>query len=333
LPLPPHSFSSAPLPDPARYASDAAQAIGAQFEDLDHGGGYLFRISKGDRFVLAGAGALCAYPVNAATAFTIARDKAHTKSVLAAASLPIIRGGLFFAHDRRIALRGPGREAADACAFATSLGYPVFCKPNLGSRGNFAEIIGGDAALLDYAARIAAEFEAFLVEPLLDGEEHRVLVFDGRPVFHSAKTAPALVGDGGSTLTELLEMLNERLARDLISPTPQSALAGYDLARVLARGERLPLPGRRNLGAAGSLEHVSMHAPQPLADLAIAAVAAMGLRLGAVDIFDVSSQRDLSSLVIIEINANPGLKTLELAGRHDVIQSLWIAILQDQLGG
>jgi glutathione synthase/RimK-type ligase-like ATP-grasp enzyme len=326
------ALASAPLPDPARYARDAAEVIGARFEDLDQGGGYLFRISKGERFVLAGAGALCAYPVNAATAFTIARDKAHTKSVLAAARLPIIAGGLFFAHDRRIAQRGPGREAADACAFAAGLGYPVFAKPNLGSRGNFAEIINSDTALLDYVARVAPEFEAFLVEPLLDGEEHRVLVFDGRPVFHYAKTAPALVGDGGSSLSELLAVLNERLARDVISPTPPSALSGHDPSSVLARGERLLLPGRRNLGAAGSVEHVSVHAPQLLADLAVAAVAAMGLRLGAVDMFDVSPQRDLSDLVIIEVNANPGLKTLELAGRHDVIRSLWVAMLQDRLG-
>ena len=303
------------------------------FEDLDQGRGYLFRISKGDRFVLAGAGALCAYPVNTASAFTIARDKAHTKSVLAAARLPVIAGGIFFAHERRIALRAPGREAAEACAFARKLGYPVFAKPNLGSRGNYAEIIADDTALLAYAARIAPEYEAFLVEPLLDGEEHRILVFDGRPVFHSAKTAPALVGDGCASLAELLDMHNQRLARDLVSPTPPSALAGHDLAGVLAPGESLPLPGRRNLGAAGSLEQVSMHAPKQLAELATAAVAAMGLRLGAVDIFDLSKQRDLSDLVIIEVNANPGLKTLELASRSDVIRSLWIAMLQDQLGG
>lgn len=42
------------LPDSARYAKDAAEAIGAVFEDLDQGAGYLFRISKNRRFVLGG---------------------------------------------------------------------------------------------------------------------------------------------------------------------------------------------------------------------------------------------------------------------------------------
>ena len=44
------------LPDPARYAMDAAAAIGAQYTDLDNGGGYLFRISKNGREIVAGAG-------------------------------------------------------------------------------------------------------------------------------------------------------------------------------------------------------------------------------------------------------------------------------------
>jgi D-alanine-D-alanine ligase-like ATP-grasp enzyme len=320
-------------PDPARYARDAAEAFGARFEDLDEGGGYLFRISKNGRFVLAGGGALCAFPVNAAAPFSIARDKAHTKSVLRSAGVPVIPGGLFFAHTRRASLRGPGREIEDACAFAGTLGWPVFAKPNLGSRGNFAEIIPDAAGLRDYASRIATEFESFLIEPVMDGAEHRVLVFDGRPVFHSAKAAPALIGDGHSPLWALLESLNDRLAADAVSPWPPSALGRHDPASILPRGERLDLAGRRNLGAEGALEHVSMHAPEPLATLAWAATAAIGLRIAAIDIFDVSPGRDLSDLLVIEVNANPGLKTLELAGRYDVIRNLWIAMLRDQLEG
>ena len=88
-----------PLPDSTRYAKDAAEAIGAAFEDLDAGAGYLFRISKNGRFVLGGGGNVCTYPVNSAGAYTISRDKAHTKTVLASRGVPVIPGGLFFAQD------------------------------------------------------------------------------------------------------------------------------------------------------------------------------------------------------------------------------------------
>jgi glutathione synthase/RimK-type ligase-like ATP-grasp enzyme len=321
------------LPDPARYAMDAAAAVGADYADLDAGAGYLFRVSKNGRSVVAGAGGISSFPINSATAFTLSRDKAHTKSVLRSAGLSIIEGGLFFAHRLRAGLRGPGREIEDARTFAANLGYPVFAKPNQGSRGNFAEMISDDAALLDYAKRVAIEFESFLIEPLMRGAEHRVLVHDGRIVFHAMKQAPALVGDGRSSGSELLRKLNAELEGTGVSPWPPSvlAVAGRDPSSIPANGARILLPGRRNLSAIGEIEHFSDTAPPVLASLATQAVAALGLRIGAVDIFDLSPAGDLSQLAIIEVNGNPGLKTLELAGRADLIRAIWVSMLSELL--
>jgi glutathione synthase/RimK-type ligase-like ATP-grasp enzyme len=321
------------LPDPARYAIDAAQAIGADYADLDEGGGYLFRVSKGGKSVVLGAGGVCAFPINSATAYTLSRDKAHTKSALKEAGLPVIPGGIFFAHKRRAGLRGPGREIEDARAFATRLGYPVFAKPNQGSRGNFAEIVADDAALSDYIGRVAVEFESFLVEPVISGAEHRVLIHDSRPVFHTMKHAPTLIGDGSSTMSGLLDALNEQLVGGGISPYPESVLVltGRNAASVPGPVERIPLPGRRNLSADGEIESFSPDAPQSLALLAGKAVTALGLRVGAVDMFDVSAAGDLSDMLVIEVNGNPGLKTLELAGRSDLIRAIWTSMLDESL--
>ncbi|HVY90916.1 MAG TPA: hypothetical protein VG942_18760 [Hyphomonadaceae bacterium] len=322
------------LPDPARYARDAAEAIGAEYADLDQGGGYLFRISRRGREVIAGAGGVCSFPINSATAFTLSRDKAHTKTVLASRDIKVIPGGIFFAHKRRVGLRWPGREVEDARAFAHRLGYPVFVKPNQGSRGNFAEIVSDDAGLVDYAARVAVEFESFLIEPVVRGAEHRVLVHDGRVVFHAVKQAPALVGDGVQDVTSLLDAVNADLASTGISTYPPSVLKIANLApeALLARGQRVLLPGRRNLSAVGEIERFSDAAPRVLADLCRRAVEALGLRIGAVDLFDSSPDGDLSDLVVIEVNGNPGLKTLELAGRSDLIRGIWVAMLEEKLG-
>lgn len=318
------------MTDPARYAADAAQAVGAVFEDLDNGEGYLFRVSKGSHFLVAGAGSVCSFPVNSATAFTLSRDKAHTKTVLREAGIPVIPGRLFFAHKRRAGLRGPGREIEDARAYAAQLGYPVFVKPNHGSRGNFAEIVQDDAQLADYAARVAVEFESFLLEPVVDGTEHRVMIHDGRVLFHSVKQTPDLVGDGQRTLGELLAEFNAQLSEQGISPYPASILAGQD-GEVLESGGFVVLPGRRNLSAAGTLERISMEAPHVLAQMSARAVAALGLRIGAVDLFDLSEAGDLSKLAVIEVNGNPGLRTLELAGRMDLIRGIWVAMLNELL--
>ena len=321
------------LPDPARYAMDAALAIGADYADLDKGGGYLFRISRAGKSVIAGAGGVCSFPVNSATAFTLSRDKAHTKAVLAGAGLPVIPGGLFFAHKRQARLRSPGREADDARAFARQLGFPVFAKPNQGSRGNFAEIIADDAGLAGYIARVAVEFESFLIEPVMRGAEHRVLVQDGQPVFHSRKEAPVLLGDGRRTIGELLDELNRSLSGQGVSAYPDATfdLLGRRAGEIPAASERIILPGRRNLSAAGDVEQVEPGAPSVLAMPAIRAVAAIGLRIGAVDMFDISAAGDLSDLKIIEVNGNPGLRTLELAGRSDLIRAIWTSMLNECL--
>ena len=316
-----------PIPDSARYARDAAEAIGARFEDLDGGQGYLFRISRNARSVLGGGGNVCAYPVNSATAYTISRDKAHTKTLLAAHGVPIIPGALFFAHDRRIALRAPGREAADAISHAEAHGYPVFCKPNNGSRGAYAEIVSSTDALRDYIARLAADFESFLMEPVLAGTEHRVFIQDGRPIFHSTKSAPVLVGDGASTLEQLLAALNHLVRQDGVSALPVSVLGSRDPQSVPPAGVQIALPGRRNLSAAGAIESVSELAPAALARPALAAVQALGLNIGAVDMFDLSPARDFTDIVVIEVNGNPGLRTLELAGRGDLIRTIWTNML------
>jgi len=317
------------IPDPARYARDAAEAIGAAYEDLDNGGGYLFRISKGDRNVLAGAGSVASFPVNSATAVSIARDKAHAKTVLSRAGLPVIPGGLFFAHARRKTMRGPGREVTDALVFAERLGFPVFCKPNTGARGNFAEIVGSAETLSAYAARVAGEFESFLVEPVISGVEHRVLVHDGKAVFHAVKAPSSLTGDGSSTLAQLLEDSNVRLEGTGVSAylLATAVSAGLDPAAIPARGERINLPGRRNLSAAGDIDAFSTDPPEALRDLAVGATSAVGLRIAGVDIID----RGEKGLVVLEVNGNPGLKTAELAGRYDLVRAIWVSMLREQL--
>jgi len=316
-----------PVPEHTRYAREAAAILGATFEDLDDGRGYLWRVTRDGKTVLGGGGSICAYPTNSAVAYTISRDKAHTKAVLTACGLPVIPGGLFFAHTLRAAFREPGREVVDAVAFASQPGFPVFCKPNAGSRGDFAEIIANVDALLAYATRIAPLHESFLVEPVMQGAEHRVFVQDGRVVFHVTKALPQIIGDGRSMIAELAAALDQLLPPGVSA----TSLTGQPRDAIPRAGERIALPGRRNLSAGGGVEQVSERAPEPLASLAVAAVQALGLRIGAVDLFDLSSAGDYSDPVVIEVNGNPGLRTLELAQREDLVRAIWTSMFEECL--
>jgi glutathione synthase/RimK-type ligase-like ATP-grasp enzyme len=318
-------------PATSRFIRALAPRLGAAFEDLDDGNGYLFRVSRGGRCFVAGAGRVCVWPVNGATAYTISRDKAHTQRLLDAAGLPTVPGALFFCGTRHAALQPPGRSVAEAQAYAASLGFPVFCKPNRGSRGDHAEIVDNAAALAAYIDRLAPDHDAFLVQPVIAADEVRVFVQDGRAVYAAHKAAPALVGDGVSTWAMLLEGLNATLAGTGVSAFPPSvvALSGSDSDHVPAAGERLVLAGRRNVAAGGASERIVDAVPDAPVRLAIAAVATLGLRVGAVDLFELPED---GGYRIIEVNGNPSLASLDAAGRRDLIDAIWTAIIEELLG-
>jgi D-alanine-D-alanine ligase-like ATP-grasp enzyme len=56
--------------------------------------------------------------------------------------------------------------------------------------------------------------------------------------------------------------------------------------------------------------------------IACGAVAALGLRLGAVDLFtDLDGAP--GAIAVIEVNANPAIRFLEDSGRDDLILAIW----------
>jgi D-alanine-D-alanine ligase-like ATP-grasp enzyme len=135
-------------------------------------------------------------------------------------------------------------------------------------------------------------------------------------------------------VARLLRDQNERFAGTGISPLDtKSLLASIGLRHglradcVLADGEKLVLPGRRNLSAGGDVESFTTEVPPALALLALHATKALGLRVAGIDIFDVSERRDLSKLVVIEVNGNPGIQSLEAIGRNDLIDHIWQTVL------
>ena len=321
-------------PAQTRYVARACEQLGLRFRDLDNGGGYLFSVSNGRDEFASGSGAICTWPLNSAPAFGISRDKHHTNAVLAQAALPVIPGQLFFLHAHMAKLREPGRERADALTVFAAMPHPVFCKPNQGSRGDFAEIVADLPAFRDYIERVAARYDAILLQPVLDGAEYRIFCLDGDAFFATRKADFAIVGDGARSIADLLNEHSEAFTGVGVSPPDMknilSAAAlrhGVSSDNVLGKGEKLVLPGRRNLSAGGDVADFTTDVPPALASLALAATKALGLRVAGIDIFDVSESRDLSNLIVIEVNGNPGIQSLEAIGRDDLIDRIWQTVL------
>jgi glutathione synthase/RimK-type ligase-like ATP-grasp enzyme len=283
---------------------------------LDGDDGYLFEVSDGAWRAIFAAGAGSPYALNDTRAASIARDKAFCAEVLRSSVVPVVPGRMFFVTKRWADMRGPGREPEDAMLYAADAKYPLFCKPISASNGLFAEVIADASAFAGYLERVSREHFAILAQPYIRASEYRVFILDDEPVFSYRKRPMCVVGDGSSTLSLLAggEVRARDEAGDLIAPH-----------LVLPVGATVILEGPANRAAGGSAEALREGAPAPLAELARAAANAVGLRLAAIDIFDRSATGDLSDLLVIEVNSNPMIATLEDHGRWDLIELIWRA--------
>lgn len=315
----------------ARFAARVAKALGYAFRSLDGADGYLFEVSDGARKAAFPVGYATPYALNQAHAYSLARDKAFATRVLDEAGLPTIPGRIFFVNERQAAYRAPGRELQDALTWARDAVFPVFCKPNQGSKGEFAEIIGDADAFEQYVARVGKIYDVILVQPVLQGAEYRVLALNGDALCAYRKSPPRLEGDGASSVRVLIERARTGWKASALSQPIEAmrvrddAGAAVALEDVAAPGAALYLEGRANRSAGGDAEAIIAPAPAVLADLARRATQTLGLTFAGVDLFDVSPAGDKSRLVIIEVNANPALETLEAQGRFDLIERIWTA--------
>ena len=322
----------------ARFAARAAVGLGLGFRGLDEDG-YLFAVKdkRGVERVFA-TGSASPYFLNSAAAMTLARDKGFAAQAFETAGVPHVPGQVFFATCHHAAFREPGREPEDALRQAAGFAYPVFCKPVAGSKGDFAEPIMDEAAFGDYLRRVAARHDAFLVQPLIRGVEHRVIVLQGEALCAYEKTPLTLEGDGVSTLAALVEAAREKAPPTTATLAPPSSVEARDAggaqwraSDIPPKGVRLAVLGPQNRSAGGDAKAVLTPTPEPLARIGVQAAAALGLQFTGVDVFDVSAAGDLSALMVIEANASPALLTLEAHGRGDLIDRIWTANLKAAL--
>ncbi len=307
-------------PDQSVYAEFACAEFGLDFRDLDGGSGLLFSVASRDRLLHFGAGRCSWYPQNSATASTLASDKHFASRILQEAGLPALGGEYFFLHDRHRAHRPAGHERSDALACFQTLGGSAFVKPLAGSRGDFAQAVHGEAALVRYLDDVAKYYDAILMQPIVEGIEYRVFMLDDDVLYCTRKYPPSVTGNGVDTLRDLLAVHNDALRARGLSPAslPDN---NSSLDAVPANGERHEIPGRMNLSAGGTM--VLADAPSENAlTLARQAARAIGLRVAAIDMFvDVGGKPDANE--IIEVNSNPSIRLLEDSGRGDLILKIW----------
>ena len=306
-------------PDQSIYAAYACAQFGLAFQDIDGGSGLVVSIASPTRTIHFGAGRCAWYPQNNSTSATLASDKYFANRILEAAGIATLGGEYFFLHDRHRAHRPAGHERNDVPEYFRKLGGAAFVKPLQGSRGDFAQVVHGEAALDRYLQEVSQHYDSILIQPVVSGVEYRIFLLDDEVVYAARKYPPSILGDGVRTIRDLLIAHNEVLqARGL---SPASAKRDTSLDTVLAKGARWEITGRMNLSAGGTMR---IEAPSSDAAVTMArkAARALGLRVAAVDLFtNIGGKQD--TIRIIEVNSNPSIRLLEDSSRGDLILQIW----------
>lgn len=180
------------------------------------------------------------------------------------------------------------------------IGITVFSKP-----ATKKQILNA----IDYAFKFDTNV---LVEQYQKGMEYRFLVIDGKCLSVAHRRAASVVGDGKSTIEELIKMKNKEDWHALTG-TPVKMdepvieylkLQNLNLKSIPSKGRRITLRSNSNCSTGGESVDYTDTMPTKFKKIAEKAAKAFNGKICGVDIIIEDFNKD--SYAIIEINDNPG---------------------------
>lgn len=243
----------------------------------------------------------------------LACDKEGTKQILQEFGIPVPKGTVIYYFDEL-------QEAIDSVG-----GYPIVIKPLDGNHGRGITLdihTFAEAEAAYDVAQEAAKTRGVIIERYYTGRDHRVLVVDGKLVAVAERVPAHVVGDGKSTIEELVEETNRDprrghghdnvLTKIKIDRNTWKLLErkGYTLNTVPDKGEMCYLRETANLSTGGIAIDRTDEIHPVNRWLAERVVKIIGLDIAGMDIVtnDISKPLSETNGVIVEVNAAPGFR-------------------------
>lgn len=240
----------------------------------------------------------------------LAGDKDETKKILTEARIPVPKG-IIVSSEEELTER------------INEVPFPLVVKPLDGNhgRGVTTNILSEQQAI--EAFRIAQKIsETVVIEEFVRGQDHRFLVIDYKLVAVALRRPACVIGDGKSTIEQLVEKTNEDPARGegaehVLAPIriDQTSLRmlqekNMSVSSVPPAGEIVYLKDTANISAGGTAEDVTdlVHPENKFMAERIAQL--FRLDICGVDIMTDSVSEIIShgKGAVVEVNAGPGLR-------------------------
>ena len=246
-------------------------------------------------------------------AVELACDKEGTKTILKDGGIPVPRGTVIqYLDELPAAIEEVG-------------GFPIVIKPLDGNHGRGISIDVKTQQEAEEAydlASAASKTRSVIVERYYKGSDHRILVINGKVAAVAERIPAHVVGDGRSTVEELIEITNQDpnrgdghanvLTKITIDKTALNVLEkqGYELTSILPQGAIAYLRATANLSTGGiAVDRTDEIHPENVW-IAQRVAKLIGLDIAGIDVVTEDIRKPLKEVdgVIVEVNAAPGFR-------------------------
>ncbi|MBM9603340.1 cyanophycin synthetase [Desulfopila inferna] len=245
-----------------------------------------------------------------AIAVETADEKTNVKKFLKRAGIPVPSGRLVTTEE-------------EAMAVFDEIGGAVVVKPDVGNHGKGSTINVTEPGHLQKAFLAAQPYcSDVIVEEYVQGGDFRLLVIDGKFVAAARREPAHVIGDGKSSIRDLIEKINTDPRRGFGHEKVLTQIDINDMTKRLlslrgqspeyspAEGEKVYLKTTANLSQGGTATDVTDEVNPEIRLMAERTARIIGLDCVGVDALalDISLPLRQSGLKVIEVNAAPGFR-------------------------
>lgn len=243
--------------------------------------------------------------------FFVAEDKSLTYNLLEAAGVPVPQSVVI----------SVGGDREPAYQLLAQVGCVVI-KPVAANHGDGVTVGVSDRAGLDTAIdKITLGMGLYpdiVVQSLVPGDEYRFLVLDGKVIAVAGRVPAFVVGDGKSTISELIDIKNSDPLRGIGHSSALTRINKDDvigtfgsefLKRIPTIGEHVSVLLTSNLSKGGEAVDLTDEASRELKQVAARAAIACHQGVAGVDIITRDIEKGtMEDSVVIEVNGSPGIR-------------------------
>lgn len=245
-------------------------------------------------------------------AVDICCDKNLTKEILALNTIPVAEGALV-------------KDTIQLLKTADNIGYPVVVKPQFGNKGTGVHLnIDNEKDLLEAYKDLKKSCDEIIIEEYVEGNDYRVCVIDYEVKAVSKRTPPYIIGDGKSSVKELLDILNSDPLRGEDHEKPLTKIKlDKELLELLRKinkninsipeeNEKIYLRRNANISTGGFAEDCTDLISSQNKKILERVAKIIGLDICGIDICTKDISGNLyDDGIVIEVNAAPGIRMHE----------------------